>query len=199
MKKVSGFERLAVYSDQKTFLKSLAQHFDSVTLKEELERLIADLGALPQNNHNKDLTDKLMDMLNSGDSAVDLDQLAQTAQQAYIRLSDGQHSTQANNALDLAGKVQKLIATQDAQEPSLEQPMATRTTPPIKPDFTPIDPAVQVKLNQLLVPSGDIKELNPDGKLGPLTQKAIEKFREKYRVPGNYSLKDTLDVIKNAG
>lgn len=44
----------------------------------------------------------------------------------------------------------------------------------------PIDPKVQNMLNDILVPTGDIFMLRPDGRIGKNTQNALNKFKEKF-------------------
>lgn len=77
-------------------------------------------------------------------------------------------------------------------------PVATQTdNKPAAQRYPNIPRDIQDLLNQILVPAGLIVPIKTDGSLGPDTQKAIETFRKQYNVPGNFSLPEVFEVIRN--
>lgn len=109
----------------------------------------------------------------------------------------------AMNVIDNVAKQQKYIASFPKPEPVEEtnQEVAVNTAPksqkPAQAPTPTISKELQTKLNNLLVTSGDMLPISEDGLLGPQTTKALDKFREVYHVPGNYSTEEALEVLKN--
>jgi peptidoglycan hydrolase-like protein with peptidoglycan-binding domain len=200
LKKVNGFEKLALYSNRTSFLKALASNMvsaDKLTpdVRADLESVLKNVDALDPNS--TELQNKIMDALHN--DTVDLDDLIQTIHTATNQFPEG-HGPQINQALDLTIKLQKLLQDQEQTTATLPASPGSFTQPSTtKPAGLPtIDKTVQDKLNTLLVPSGEIMPLKVDGLLGDRTKSAIEAFKKKYNVPGNYTLPQVLQVIKSA-
>jgi hypothetical protein len=110
---------------------------------------------------------------------TDLGQLAQAVSEA-ANLIPGDHTTQVQNALNLAEKVRQM-ATKPQAEQSGDQAVvmpADKITA-----FRPIDRTQQEALARFLTINGiafvDPQKLN-DGKLGPETRKGLESFKKWY-------------------
>ena len=185
LKKATFFERMALYSDRKVFLKSLAQSGASDEWP-AAKSLPADI-AQGVNSVMKDLAatkpDSSVPLQNRLQSFylgtnTDMGQLAQALSEAANTIP-GDHTTQVQNALALADKVRQMSA-QPQQQPEeaagepMTMPAAHITC------FRPIDKKDQeavfrfVTLNGLGVP-GQV-----DGKLGKETRTALEAIKDYF-------------------
>jgi hypothetical protein len=62
--------------------------------------------------------------------------------------------------------------------------------------YTPIPKDVQGQLNYIMTNEGE-SPIKIDGELGPQTRNAINEFKTKYNVPGNFKDQEVFDVIRN--
>ena len=117
-----------------------------------------------------------------------------------------QLANQVKPLQDALGKIEQNVANfyrnvaglSYSGEPSQAPSETVRTdSKPVASKLTNIPQDIQELLNKILVPAGEIVPLKTDGILGPDTQKAIETFKTKYNVPGNFSLPEVYQMIRN--
>jgi len=191
LKKATSFEKLAVFSDRKSFLRSLAQQGPQLDagVRQGIDSVMKDLEATKPGNP---LALKLMDFLTGTNK--DLSQLPSLLEQAANSIP-GDHAVQLQNALNLASKVQQMFsaAPTAAQEDVMQMP-ADRITGH-RPHATPIDPKVQEALNTLNAQNPFmVTPLTPDGKLGTETKNALLSFKGRYMKNNPNATVD--DIIK---
>lgn len=63
--------------------------------------------------------------------------------------------------------------------------------------YPPISRELQEMLSRITTVQGLGLPLQIDGSLGPETKKALDAFRRKFNVPGNFSDAEALQVVKN--
>lgn len=187
LKKATFFERMALYSDRKAFLQSLAQTGGASDTWPAAKSLPADV-AEGINSVMKDLaatkpdSTALQNRLQSFYEGMntDMGQLAQALSEAANTIP-GDHTTQVQNALALADKVRQMVAQPQQPGAAGDQTMympADKLTA-----YPPIDKGQQEALARFLMINGitfvDPKKLN-DGKLGPETRKGLNAFKQWY-------------------
>jgi hypothetical protein len=186
LKKASLYERLALYSDRKSFLSALAQTGGATddwgrpalpaNIREAVDSLMKDLAATKPDSVQ--MQNRLMNFYQGMNT--DLGQLAQAVSEA-ANLIPGDHTVQVQNALNLAEKVRQMAAKPQAEPQSGDQTMVMPTDKIVA--LRPIDKTQQEALARFLTVNGiafvDPQKLN-DGKLGPETRKGLESFKKWY-------------------
>lgn len=187
LKRATFFERMALYSDRKAFLQSLAQTGGASGEWPAAKELPADV-AQGINSVMKDLaatkpesSAQLQNRLQSFYEGTnqDMGQLAQALSEAANTIP-GDHTGQVQRALDLANRVRQMVEQPQQSEPANE----TMVMPTDRiTAFPPIDKGQQEALARFLTINGitfvDPKKLN-DGKLGPETRKGLNAFKQWY-------------------
>lgn len=186
LKKASLYERLALYSDRKSFLSVLAQSGGATNewgqpalpanIREAIDSLMKDLAATKPDSVQ--MQNRLMNFYSG--TNTDLGQLAQTISEA-ANMIPGNHTVQVQNALNLAEKVRQMTSNPQTEQQSGDQPMVMPADKVV--GFRPIDKTQQEALARFITINGigfvDPKLLN-DGKLGHETRKALEIFKKWY-------------------
>lgn len=181
LKKATFFERMALYSDRKAFLQSLAQTGGASgtwpsqlpsNISEGLNSLLKDLAATKPDS-SVPMQNRLLNFYNG--TNTDMGQLAQTIREA-ANMIPGDHTTQVQNALDLAGRVDQLVAQQQPQQTEVAGEPMVMPTAHIR-GFTPISKADQKAVFDFATKGvGQI-----DGQLGRETRAALEKIKDYYK------------------
>lgn len=156
--KIDVFEKLAVYGDRKTYLKSLAS--STIPVASLPGTLVNNLNSLFTLINNPNLELKYLDTMEGGN--VNVDQLTSLVQSA---------PTTDPNATNLVNQIVSQL--KQIKGPEVDSG-----------HYAPIPKETQDQLNKLLVPSGDIFPLKTDGLLGQKTKDAIDIFKRKYNAPG---------------
>lgn len=184
LKKATYFERLALYSDRRSFLQTIAQSGASDTwgsplpenIKEGLNSLLKDLAATKPDS-SVPLQNKLMSFYQGMNT--DMGQLAQAIREAANTIP-GDHTTQVQNALSLASKVDQLAQQGQAQPQSQSEQVMTMPADRITA-YPPIDKGQQEALSRFITMERIGVPLHRiDGKLGPETRGALETFKKWY-------------------
>ena len=192
LKKATFFERMALYSDRKAFLKSLGQATDDwgsprlpADILQGLDSLLKDLSATKPES-SVPMQNKLMAFYQGMNT--DLGQLAQAVSEA-ANMIPGDHTTQVQNALALAEKVRQLAAK---GQPQQQQQAGGDETVTFSPDkikaYPPIDRASQKAVFDFATKGvGKV-----DGSLGPETRAALTKIKNYYKqqYPNNPVMSD---------
>lgn len=180
LKRVEQFERLAVYSDRRTFLKAIAAQQIKLTPLMK-NNVLAIAGGLSWVEGAKSIIDKLTDLANA--DQVDADELSNTLNLANSKLPKDPNKVDVytQKIWDISKYIGNAI--QQAQTPS-----ASTTTPvaPAAPASKAqvISREIQDQLNQILLPYEKIAiPIKTDGILGPETQKALDAFKQTYSRP----------------
>lgn len=223
LNKISKFEKKSIMNDKEFFLKSLAQDkskfVSDQTMSAAINSLSLAIDKWVSENGNKEPT-YFKDAINSiknhkNISKFYIENLAQLKKDSAILsaiagalkwddINDDLAKKWILNVMPLAANVSKLAKSQEDYlnsfpqvEEVVEKSNDVAQPTNKKPEALPtIDKSLQEKLNTILVPTGKINPLKIDGILGPSTQKALDEFRAVNNVPGNYSLQETLEVLK---
>lgn len=181
LKRATFFERMALYSDRKAFLRALAQDAQwpaASTLPpgiaEGLNSLIKDLAATKPES-SQALQNQLLDFYQGG--KTDMGQLAQLVGDAANTIP-GDHTTQVQNALALAEKIRGLV-----QQPAQQQEQGEAAgggSPMVMPTahitgFTPISKEDQKAVFDFAGMQGQI-----DGQLGKETRSALNAVKDYF-------------------
>jgi hypothetical protein len=201
LKKATFFERMAIYSDRKTFLQALAQGLTppSDDIRQGIESAMRDLAATKRET-SQALQNRLMDFY-SGQN-TDMKQLADALRETANTIP-GNLTTQVQRILDLANKVDQKQQQQLSGDSSPENSVMQMPADSIKA-LRPIDPEKQSALGKFVTIHGlvfvDPQKMH-DGKLGPETRKALNAFKtwynEKATGPKITSDDAVLNLVKN--
>jgi hypothetical protein len=191
LKRATFFERMALYSDRKAFLRALAQDGQwpadkglPPDIAQGLNSLMKDLAATKPES-SAALQNQLADFYQGTNK--DMGQLAQAIRNAANTIP-GDHTTQVQNALALAAKVDQLVASQQPQQQQEDAAGGTMVMPAahIK-GFAPISKTDQEAVFNFVGRQGQI-----DGQLGPETRKALNEIKAYFaqKNPQNKQMSD---------
>lgn len=252
LKKVEVFEKLALYGDRRSFLKSIAQMDPSaINTNENSNQVIQAINDLNNSiqswiknsaERQSDLPGGMIAGLPQGmrtpaevmrkatisDSNVSSDMfnidtyskiyLAARNLAAVANLGDmGDNAKKAwmtnvfpkaSNVISLVGKeIQKIKQYQSEnsfpETPNEPSQVADNTAPnnlsaPNKASYPSIPRDVQEQLSRIVSVDGiGLPLKRNDGLLGPETKAALDNFRQKYNVPGNFDNAQVFEVIRN--
>lgn len=185
LKKAELYEKLAIYSDRKLFLKSLAQaRALNNDMRSRLSSLIADLYALT-GNRTKNLQDNLQSFYDG--TKTDWLDLSQTIREAAALIPTSTNGPQHDRALELAQMVQNLTPATEAgpdlvggssrDYSSSPQSNINDYSKPATQTYNPIPKDVQKMLSEISTAKGWGLPLKIDGTIGPDTQRALNSFK----------------------
>lgn len=204
LKKAAFYEKMALYSDRKTFLQALAQTKTlplSADIKQGIEGAVMDLSSTAPNS--QPLQSLLMSFYEG--RKTDLNQLADALVQASNAIP-GNNTTQVQRILNTVQKVRELSASQNApsQDPGQgEAPImfgkpttdVIRALPPIPRDVQEMLSGI-VTAERIGVPLAPIKGKSPfDGKIGKDTRTAMNAFK-KHFMQGQGSDQQVIQKVK---
>ena len=87
--------------------------------------------------------------------------------------------------------------TPEAEAYLAQFPQNSSAPAPAKPQLPSIPLDVQEMLSKIVTVEGVGLPLQNDGQIGSKTKQALDAFRKKFNVPGNFSDQDTFGVVKN--
>ncbi len=187
LKRVEIFEKIASYSNRRVFLRSVAQITDRVLLPEDLIASIYDLVvnnrdiALEINNAYKQLMSDKIEDFNPHKLYVkinNLEPLLSAVDKAKVFLNQNPNDPNLQKAINLYNKLKQLTV------PSSVAPKSQTQNSWIM--------KLQNALDQL---GYDIGPHKIDGKLGPDTIKAINRFKESYPNINDKPFRDVYNKI----
>jgi peptidoglycan hydrolase-like protein with peptidoglycan-binding domain len=190
LKRAGFYEKMALYSDRKTFLQAVAQAAPASDPNRQLINKALQL--LQQSGADEATTAPLVSAITF--NKVDVPAIRKSIQTAILtgKLSPLSHGPEIQELKNISSQLKtesELAMAGPADMEFIPDPKAdqikARAYPPV-----PVD--VQNALNKLMGAG-----LKPDGQLGPQTRKALDAFRGQYNVPGNFSDQEVFQVIKN--
>ena len=167
LKKAAFFEKLAVYGNRKSFLRSLAQAGGlSEDIKAKLNNLLKDLSkAVPSSTL---LQTELTGFLTG--NKTDMAELSLLVEQAALAFPrQPQYAMQSENALKLSSMLNQVMVMP-----------ADKIT-----GYLPIPKLVQEHLSEIVSTNGWGIPVTADGRIGKETRKAIDQFKNERRIPMN--------------
>lgn len=215
--KAKKFEQSVNSGDKYSFSKSMAlankldKKFNKTSqaqsstepARKSLVKLLTDQWTVDAANFPNEAR-KLYSSLRYPQGELSFEDLANTATKIYQVLTKSKNQNTINFATKNLMPFIDSLKAQSAKQPSIpavQQDSTVKvpelTITPSKSKYPSIPKDVQTKLNQILVPSGDIFPLKepPDGILGPETQKALNAFKAKYNFE-NLSLQQLIQRIR---
>ena len=195
LKKAVFFEKMALYSDRKSFLTALAQsapnNFNAIEpLFLEAFRLIGEAGG-----DNSALQSAWQFKQNPSALAAAIDQ-------ATSKITSVQNADAVSKLRAISNQIKNLSGnkptTMTLPETVIEGTPPAMTLPEtVITGFPPIPKDVQKMLSDISVSEGFGSPLNIDGEIGRETRRALNGFKTKFNIPSNYSNKDVFEIIKN--
>jgi hypothetical protein len=202
LKRATFFERMALYSDRKSFLRALAQvpvTIDKGTFagtfgndaRQQLESVMQDLSAF---RVDPSITNVVSTALNTL-TGVDKDGLVRALQAAAAKYPP-QASGQLQNLQSLIAKLSGPTGpTAEQQDDAAGGEHVTMPADHIKA-FPPIDRDAQGALFRIVTIDGDGLPGKVDGLLGPETKKAINALKKRYNLGNTLSDAQVLTYAK---
>lgn len=193
VKKIETFEKLAVYGDRRTFLKSLAQdaaqeQFDRVGPNSEPSQEISIIRQISAVLQDANVTDSsVLQPINNAMmfNKIDVGAIVDAAMRASKKMTGVADAAVSSKLFNLAqqlmrvsyrGELSKVPHTPGGED-EVVQPVSVTTIPQAKK----IDKEEQRALGKILTIEGIGLPLDPDGILGPKTKAAIEAFKKKFK------------------
>ena len=182
LKKVELFEKLAIYSDRKSFLRTLAQQ-NTITpdIKQKLESLLKDISAIKPSS--TELQNQLMSAIRGDLDPVALRTAVITARDT---IPTATNKPQWDKAQQLLGMLQN-PAPDQSEEQVMNMP-ADHVSGHKPAQFNQGVKDVQIFLNKALAKDvggqASILSIDTDGKWGPETAKALKNWGDKNNLSG---------------
>lgn len=190
IRRVEMFEKLAVYSDRSSFLKSLAaDSLDSKTKNtlQQMANLLQQAGVT-----DEDVWDPINSALSFGH--VNLGSIRQAVTSAAVRMTNADIS---EKLYQLAQQLISLPPGQSpvapAQEDQVVEELVVTTPKPVQ--YPTIDKEQQRALGKILTIEGLGLPLDADGKLGPKTKAALQALRKRFNL-SSYTDAEALAFAK---
>jgi hypothetical protein len=184
---------------EKKFNKAAQATHSTEPARKALVKLLTDRWTADQANFPIEARN-LYSSLRYPQGELSFQDLANIATQIYQSLMKSKDQNTLNfatkNLFPYIDSLKSQVAKQPASPISSEE--STVKVPEIKitpSKYPSISKDIQTKLNQILVPFGDMLPIKEDGSLGPETQKALNIFKAKYNFE-NSSLPQLIQRVR---